>query len=1011
VIEDDKGPGGNRFRTASGGRIDRSQPVRFTFDGRAYQGYAGDTLASALLANGVHLVGRSFKYHRPRGIVAAGPEEPNALVTVRRDWRRTTPNLRATEVEIHDGLDAVSQNRFPSLRFDFGALNDRLSPLFPAGFYYKTFMGPERFGRGASGAWARIYEPVIRRMAGLGRAPVDGDTDSYASRHAHCDVLVVGAGPAGLAAALAAAEGGARVMLADEQAEAGGSLLGAPDVMIGGEPAADWREGALARLMSFETVTVLTRTTVFGAYPDHLFGLVERLTDHLPDQGRGVPRERLWQVRARHVVLATGALERPLVFPGNDRPGVMLAGAAATYLHRYGVLVGTRSVVVTTTDSGYRIAADLAEHGVRIEAIADLRGRAGEAAEAAARAAGIPIHGGVSVLGTGGRLRVSSIRLALRDGRRERLEADSVLMSGGRSPTLHLFSQLRGRLVWDARHHAFLAQDPLGGVSLAGAATGLVEAPVDDAFESGTAAGVQALAALGMSGVGTVALGASMQSLPPADSVVPVAPVARHLEAASFIDFQNDVTAKDLRLAAQEGFRSIEHIKRYTTTGMATDQGKTSNVNALSHVSGVLGRPVGDIGHTTFRAPYTPVTFGALAAECRGTLFDPVRLTPIDPAARERGAIFEAVGPWQRARYFPKPGETMHQAVARECLAVRTSVGVFDASTLGKIEVVGPDAATFLDRMYVNAIASLPVGRSRYAILLNEAGFVIDDGIVSRLSDVRFHVTTTTTGAARVLAHMEDYLQTEFPELRCWLTSVTEQWAVVAVQGPRARAVLAPLVEDVDLAPDVLVHMAQTEGRVLGVPARVFRVSFTGELGYEINVPAGYGRAVWSALLSAAERVGGTAYGTEAMHVLRAEKGYIIVGQDSDGTLTPRDLGLPVGERKADFVGKRSLSRSDMLVTDRPQLVGLETEDGRVVLEEGAQITRDSAPAVGTHAVGHVTSAYHSAVLGRSIALAVIEGGRAHLGETFHVPMPSGVIRVKVVSPAFYDPKGGRLHG
>lgn len=997
-----------QYRLAVGGRIDRNARINFTFDGKLYSGRPGDTLASALLANGVHLVGRSFKYHRPRGILSAGSEEPNALVSVKRDWRRTTPNLRATEVEIYEGLEAESQNRWPSLERDAASVNDRVSGLLPAGFYYKTFMGPKSLGRVGRSAWKRVYEPAIRRMAGLGKAPIDADPDRYSSRYAHCDVLIVGGGPAGLAAALAAGEAGLRVILADEQAELGGSLLAETHAVIDGTPAWVWLRDRVARLAAMAHVRVLPRTTVFGAYPDRMFGLAERISDHLAAPDPSLPRERLWQVRAKEIVLASGAIERPLVFPDNDRPGIMLADSVATYLHRYGVIAGTEAVVVTASDAAYGVAADLVAHGVRVARIVDVREAAGPSAKGVAATAGIDVTCGATVLGTGGRHRVSSVEIAHADGVRESIACDLVLMSAGWQPTLHLFSQLRGKLSWNEDKQALMPGSAIAHVHLAGAAAA-EGATLAAALASGIAAGQSASKGLGAPEATFAVPAVEGDPWEVAGASRPPRAV-RVAKGRAFVDFQNDVTTKDIRIAAREGFRSVEHVKRYTTTGMATDQGKTSNVNALGVVAGVLDVDMATLGHTTFRPPFTPVTFGALAGECRGNLFDPVRLTPIDASARGRGAAYEAVGQWERARYFPRTGEDMHAAVARECVAVRSSVGVFDGSTLGKIEVVGPDAAKFLDRLYVNKLVNLPVGRCRYAIMLSEAGYVMDDGIVARLADDRFHVTTTTGGAASVLAHMEDYLQTEFTDLRCWLTSVTEQWAVIAVQGPKAREILAPLVEDVDLSPSALPHMAAAEGRILGVQMRLFRVSFTGELGYEVNVPAGYARAVWDELLKRAEAEGGAPYGTEAMHVLRAEKGYLIVGQESDGTVTPMDLGLPSGGGKADFVGKRSLSRPDMVAAGRPQLVGLECVDDGGPLEEGVQLTQRPDPPPGTPASGYVTSAYHSATLRRPIALALINGGRARIGDTIFAPMPGGVRVTRIVSPVFYDAEGARLH-
>ncbi len=976
------------LRTREGGRIDRSRVLHFSFDGRAYSGVAGDTLASALLANGVHLMGRSFKYHRPRGVLASGAEEPNALVAVRRDTARYTPNLRATQVELYEGLEAHSQNRWPSLAFDLGAVNDLLAPFIPAGFYYKTFMWPRR-------AWQSFYEPRIRAAAGLGRSPTEADPDRYASRYAHCDVLIAGAGPAGLAAAAAAAASGARVMLCDEQNEFGGSLLaddprGAP--AIDGRSAPLWLKETLAALGSNARVTLLPRTTAFGYFPHNLLGLNERLTDHLPDAHPDVPRERQWQVRAREVVLATGAIERPLVFPGNDRPGIMLAGAARTWLNRgndrpgimlagaartwlnrYGVLPGTRAVVVTACDEAYPAALELQQAGVFIATIADVRAADDGPWAAKARAAGIPVLPRATVLGTGGRRRVNSIVLAQLPAGEPGAQAqpcDLVLMCGGFTPSVHLFSQSRGKLLWDEGLQAFLPGAAAERVRSAGACRGVLAlgAALADGAAAGAAAAREATAPA-RTGVCPSGAAAAAAVPPPAGGGAGFAgalPQPGGGRGRAFVDWQNDVTTKDLALATREGFRSIEHIKRYTTAGMATDQGKTSNLNALGIVSRTLGKAIPEVGLTTFRMPYTPVTFGSFAGPSRGELFDPVRTTPMHAWARARDAVFEDVSQWKRARYFPRGAEHMHAAVGRECLAVRNACGIFDASTLGKIEVVGQDAVTFMNRLYVNAWTSLAVGRCRYGLLLRDDGFVYDDGVVARVSENCFHVTTTTGGAPRVLAMMEDYLQTEWPELKVWLTSTTEQWAVIAVQGPHARAVLAPLV-DIDLAAAALPHMSVALGHICAVPMRLFRVSFTGELGFEVNVPADFGAAVWQAIWDAGQAHGITPYGTETMHVLRAEKGYIIVGQDTDGTVTPDDAGLgwAIGKNKPDFVGKRSLERPAM--TSPP-------------------------------------------VLGRSIAMGLVAGGRARVGQTLHVPVPGGDVPVQVASPVFYDPQGRRLH-
>jgi sarcosine oxidase subunit alpha len=995
------------FRLQAGGRVDRQKPLRFSFDGKSYAGLEGDTLASALLANGVHLVGRSFKYHRPRGIVSAGSDEPNALVAIGEE-PRFTPNLRATQVELHDGLVAQSQNRWPSLHRDLGAVNDFLSPLFPAGFYYKTFMWPKL-------AWKRLYEPKIRAMAGLGVAPASADPDRYANRYAHCDVLVVGAGPAGLAAARAAEAHGARVIICDEQAELGGSLISETKAAIDGKPAAQWLAEALAGLSRSDHVTLLPRTTAFGYFAHNMLGLVERLGDHLAEGGSTGPRERLWQVRAKEVVLATGAHERPLVFPDNDRPGIMLADAVRIYAARYAVRAGTRAVIVTAHDEAYRAALELREAGVTIEAIIDTREEVEGRLPDAAQAAGLRLLKSHTISGTAGRRRLSSVEIAFRRsdgslGQRERLACDLLAMSGGFTPSIHLFSQSRGKPRFEARLNAFLPDISAERERSAGACRGLWG--LDAALADGEAAGEGAAR-------DAIGGGAAPVHMPPQLAFDGgggrLDPLPQHRapeKVKAFVDFQNDVTARDVRLAVREGFRSIEHIKRYTTTGMATDQGKSSNMNALGIAAASLDAQIPEIGLTTFRMPYTPVTFGALAGMARAELFDPVRVTPTHDWAAAKGAVFEDVGQWKRARYFPLRDESMREAVERECRAVRESVGIFDGSTLGKIEIVGPDAEEFLNRIYATNFTKLAPGRCRYGIMLREDGSILDDGVIGRLAADRFHVTTTTSGAAQVLNHMEDYLQTEWSELDCWATSVTEQWAVIAVQGPHARAILERLVEDADVSAASMPHMSLREGRIAGVPMRLFRVSFTGELGFEINVPSDYGNAIWQAVCDAGFSRVITPYGTEAMHVMRAEKGYVIIGQDTDGTVIPDDAGLSfaVGKAKKDFVGKRSLARAAMRDPKRKQLVGLLTEKRDTLLEEGAQIVADARREPPVPMIGHVTSSYFSTALERSIALAMIEGGRGLIGRKLEVAMPEGAITVEVTSPVFLDPEGKRLH-
>ncbi|MGR3805619.1 sarcosine oxidase subunit alpha [Marinibacterium profundimaris] len=993
----------SQYRVSGRGRVDTGKPVSFTFDGKRYTGAAGDTVASALLAHGVHLMGRSFKYHRPRGPVAAGSEEPNALIGTRRGPGRFEPNTRATVQELREGLEATSQNKYPSLKWDIGAVNDAAYMLFSAGFYYKTFMWPKNF-------WHKVYEPFIRAAAGLGVAPCEEDPDHYASRYLHCDVLIVGAGPSGLAAARAAAVDGLKVVLVDENAEAGGTLLSEPQATIDGQPAWDWLASELEALKA-AGVKIMTRTTAIGYYHQNMIGLCERLTDHLTDVPADTPRERMWRVRAGQVVLAQGALEKPLVFHGNDRPGVMLAGSAQTFLNRYGVLVGKRPVVLTSHDSAWYAAFDLADAGAKVQAIVDLRDHVHVDLLTEAQRRGITAKLGYTASATSGRLRVSSIRVNPVKGgdvgTAERIECDAVLMSGGWTPSLHLFSHTKGTLAWDDDLTTFLPGKTPEDCVIAGASRGPwgIAAALNDGAEKGAAVA----AALGKSASGkTFAVEADRTG---SGITVKELPTDRSPgKAKAFVDYQNDVTAKDLRLAVREGMRSIEHVKRYTTNGMATDQGKMSNINGLNIASDALGKAQPKVGLTTFRPPYTPTSFGAFAGYHRGEHFEVTRKTQIDSWAEENGAVFEPVGQWRRAWYFPQAGEDMDAAVGRECRAVRETLGMFDASTLGKIEVVGPDAVEFMNRMYTNPWTKLALGRCRYGLLCGDDGYIRDDGVIGRLGQDLFHVTTTTGGAARVMNMMEDYLQTEWPDLNVWLTSTTEQWSTIALNGPNAAKLLAPLVEGIELTDEAFPHMSCLECTVAGMPARLFRVSFTGEIGFEVNVPAPMGRKLWEKLWEAGQQYGITAYGTETMHVLRAEKGYIIVGQDTDGTVTPYDAGMgwAVGKSKPDFVGKRGMARPDLVAEGRKQLVGLLTED-RSKLEEGAQIVFDADQPVPMKMVGHVTSAYHSDAVGQPIALALVEGGQGRMGETVHIPMPDRTIAATITSTVFVDPENTRL--
>jgi sarcosine oxidase subunit alpha len=1001
------------FRLADGGRLDRSKPLSFTFDGASYTGYAGDTLASALLANGVSLVGRSFKYHRPRGLFGAGAEEPNAIIQLEQG-PDTIPNLRATQVELYDGLTAASVNAWPGLDWDIGEINSLFSRILPAGFYYKTFMWPASF-------WMK-YEEVIRRAAGLGRCPEHPDPDTYDKMHAHCDVLVVGGGPAGLMAAVTAGRAGARVILADEQNELGGALLSSRD-SVDGRPGPDWAADIVAELEAMEDVTLLPRTHAAGYYEHNFLTLLERKTDHLHPverRERVGPRQRLWMVRAAQVVLATGAIERPLVFADNDRPGIMLASAARTYVNRYGVKPGKRAVVFTNNDSAYAAAMDLADSGVTVAAIVDLRTDPAGARVAEARAKGMTVLTGRAVIGTEGRKRVKEVEVmalsadgATAAGQHRRFACDLVLVSGGWNPAVHLFSHAGGKLRFDPDRAQFLPGATPLACRAAGSANGDIS--LADCLGNGQAAGAEAAAATGHRKPGR------LPNVPETEDdeegplrhvwLVPGRQPASRVK--QFVDLQHDVTAADVHLAAREGYESVEHLKRYTTLGMGTDQGKTANINGLAIMAETLGRDIPSVGTTTFRPPYTPVTIGAMAGRDIGGLADPVRRTPMHHWHETAGALFEDVGQWKRPWYYPRPGESMRQALDRECLAARNAVGILDATTLGKIDIQGPDAAELLNRVYTNAWSKLEVGRCRYGLMLGEDGMVMDDGVTTRLGDHHYLMTTTTGNAARVLAWLEEWLQTEWPDLHVYCNSVTEYWATVSIAGPFARKLLSELCNDIDLSPEAFPFMALRTGTVAGIPARVFRISFTGEVSYEINVSSTYGLGLWSALMTAGEKYGITPYGTETMHILRAEKGYIIVGQDTDGTVTPIDLGMDwiVSKKKPDFIGRRSLSRTDTVRDDRKQLVGLLTENPSEVLPEGGQIVETVKDKPPMAMIGHVTSSYASANVGRSIALALIKGGRQRIETAVYIPLEDRTVRATVCDPVFFDPEGKRLHG
>ena len=995
-------------RHSKSGRLtDGNKEISFTFNGKTLRGFEGDTLASALLANDQMLVGRSFKYHRPRGIVASGTEEPNALINM-GEGARFEPNQRATTTELFNGLVARSQNHWPSLDFDVGGINASLSRLLPAGFYYKMFMYPRAF-------WKHVYEPFIRQSAGLGQAPKEGDADTYEHFHAFTDLLVIGGGVAGLVAARAAAETGARVLVLEQSAHWGGR--GPVDGgRIDDRPVDNFVETLVSDLSARANVTLRKRCMGAGVY-DHGYALgYERLSDHAPDSNG--PRHRLWRIRAKQIITATGAIERPLAFAGNDVPGVMLASAMRDYLVNYGVAPGQRIIVATNNDDAYRTAIELKKAGLDVLRILDARETGGGALMNQARQLGIRIDCGRAIAKVSGGKRVRKVQICAQIGAGGALEevgCDAVAMSGGWSPAVHLWSHCGGKLLWDDTHAHFrpdperppTGADGKGFVLPAGSANGILslDGIVPDAIQTGRdaakAAGFRLRKAPEFSVV--------QNSEAPLEPVWLMPQEARvGLRAKAWLDYQNDVKVSDVQLAAQEGYESVEHTKRYTTLGMATDQGKLSNINGLATLANALGAPIPAVGTTTFRPPYSPISMGAIAGEARGSVFQPLRRTPMHEWHRQHSAEWEPVGHWRRPYAYPRTGETTHDAVMREVSNTRQNVGLLDASTLGKILVKGPDAGKFLDMLYTNMMSTLKPGKCRYGLMCSENGFLIDDGVVARIDDDTFLCHTTTGGADRIHAHMEEWLQTEWWDWKVYTANLTEQYAQIAVVGPKARELLDKM-GGMDLSTESLKFMEWQDGQIGDFTARVYRISFSGELSFEIAVPASQGLAFWSELMKAGQGLGVMPYGTEALHIMRAEKGFIMIGDETDGTVIPQDLGLnwAISKKKEDYLGKRAQQRDHMTDPTRWKLVGLETLDGSV-LPDGAY-----AVAVGTNAngqrntQGRVTSTYHSPTLSKGIAMGLVLHGPDRMDEVLEFPGTDGkTYQARIVDPVFYDKDG-----
>ena len=978
-------------RLAHGGLIDRSKPLSFTFDGKTHMGFAGDTLASALVANDVRLVGRSFKYHRPRGLLTAGSEEPNALVTLRAG-AHAEPNTRATVVPLFDGLEASSQNCWPSLRFDIMAINQLFAPIFVAGFYYKTFMWPAAF-------WEKLYEPLIRHAAGLGRLSMLPDPDIYDREHAFCDLLVIGGGPAGIAAALTAARAGLRVILADEDVRPGGRLLAERHV-IDDMAGATWAEQAAEELAALPNVRLLSRTAVFGVYDGREYAAVERVADHLATAPAGQPRQRLWKIVAQRAILASGAIERPLVFGGNDRPGVMTASAVSTYVNRFAALPGRRVVVFAASDSGWQTALDLINAGAQVVAVIDPRETAPIAAETLRNADAEILLGAQLRDAIGTPVRKVDVRLA--DGRIRRIACDLVAMAGGWNPAIGLGSNMGARPVWSEAIHSFLLDQTPPGFAPAGAAAGHLS--LFEALSDGAAQALSAAEALGKH----AAAPRFVASDEPTD--------ARPLwyvpgRGKAFVDFQHDVTDKDVTLSAREGFVSIEHLKRYTTLGMATDQGKTSQLNGHALLAAATGKSIAEAGTVLSRAPYQPVSIGVLAGHHREEHFRPERRTASHDWAIGQGATFVDAGQWKRAQWFARAGEAdWLGTVNREVATTRGGVGICDVSTLGKIDVQGPDAATLLDRLYINMFSTLPIGKARYGVMLREDGIVMDDGTTTRFGENSFFVTTTTVNAARVMQHIDYSRHVLWPELDVQATSVTEQWATYAVAGPHSRALLQQALPDIDLSDGALPFMAAARFRWNGWPARIYRLSFSGELAYEVSVPAAQGDALIRHLFEVGRAFGAVPYGTEALGVMRIEKGHP-AGNELNGMTTAADLGMGrMMSKKKDYIGRIMAQRPGLADPARPTLVGLKPVDRTQKIRAGAHLLAPGAPRTAAHDEGYVTSACWSPTLGHAIALALLADGPDRHGERISVydPVRSADIEAEVCSPVFLDPEGAR---
>ena len=992
------------FRLDKTGYINRDKKISFKFNGKKYFGYEGDTLASALLANGIHLVGRSYKYHRPRGFIGAGVDEPNAKVQL-YNGDETEPNAVATEVELVEGLVAKSQNCWPSVSFDVGAINNLFNKFLPAGFYYKTFMWPKNF-------WYKIYEPIIRKAAGLGVAPLKPDPDRYEHKYEYCDVLVAGSGPSGLASALAAAKNGARVILAEDKPRFGGSLL-SDEVTIGNKKGKDWADETIIKLKSMSNVIVKNRSQVFGYYDHNMMVMFERTKDHIQNPNQFMPRQRLWYIRAKEVIVSTGSIERPLVFGNNDRPGIMLASAAKEYIKVYGVLVGKKPIIFTNNDSAYDVAIEFKKNGID-PLVVDTRINSESSVVKEAKNLNINIKFSHGVVNSKGYLRVNSATIGKLSSDKssyehfENVPCDCICVSGNWTPSVHLSSQSGNKLKFDEKISAFTPNRSCQNESSIGSANGsfTLKQSLEDGFNKGYELSNNITRKNSKSPTPT----SNERNYGQHDKFWCM-PLPKNKHYKRFVDFQNDVAVSDIELAVREGFRSIEHVKRYTTLGMATDQGKTSNLNGLQLVSNIEDKIIPEVGHTTFRPPYTPVTIGTIVGREVGKHYRPTRKSPMHAWHEKNNAVFVDAGLWLRPRYYKQDNETLEEAAKREATNVRNNVGICDVTSLGKIDIKGPDSSEFLNRVYTNAWMKLPIGKARYGVMLREDGIVFDDGTTTRISENHFHMTTTTAQAVNVLAHLEYYLQVVWPELDVNVLSTTEQWAGAALAGPNSRDLLSKLFPDTDVSNEAFPFMGFKEKDLFGVPARIFRISFSGELAYEINVESGYGVFMWQKIMELGKRMNIEPYGTEALSTLRIEMGHV-AGSEIDGRTISSDLSLEgMLSKKKDFIGKRSLNREAFLNPNREKIVGVVPLDKKTMIPEGSHLVSDSNASLPNPKLGHISASCWSVEYNNPFSLAILKEGKKRIGEKLYAlsPLKNKNIPVEIVSSHYVDSKGERV--